>query len=650
MHRQLSTRDPSFPMIPRLLLLIALLLPSPALADHARDAFAAAGHGDWKHAMQHADAADDSALAALMRWQYALDSDSGASFEDISKFIAMNPEWPEQKRLRVRAELSLREGDTGHADIIQWFATQPPVTGIGKVALARALTITGGAAEEKIKTLVREAWKDGDFDEVHEKDILNSFGKILSAEDHIARADRLLWEEKTGPAKRLLPLLSDARQRLINARIALINDKTLSIIAVARVPAELKNDPGLVYDRMQYRLRRDDDDGVREMLLKAPESPPYPEKWWRARELEVRTAIDEDDYAMAEKLLARRGDLAARESADATWLSGWLALEFQKKPQAAEDIFSRMYEAVRQPPSRARAAYWAGRAAEAAGDGDAAADWYAHAGDYPTTFYGQLGLLKSSGSSPLSLPATPNIDKAAASFDNNQVVQALRLCLKYGARDTANRLIGGLIEDGTPEEAALAAKLAVDDGSSFLAVRAAKKALQKNIVLIESGYPRIDTPSGLAVEKPLVFAIARQESEFDPHAQSASGALGLIQLLPRTAKETAKKADIRFDKKRLFEPSYNLTLGSHYLSRLIESYDGSYVMAIAAYNAGPGNVRKWVRHIGTPKNDFTGAIDWIEKIPFSETRNYVQRVMENLQVYRRLEGADKLQLAEDLVR
>jgi soluble lytic murein transglycosylase len=636
-----------------LFLLFGMLAPFPALAadSHIKDALSSAERGDWHNAMQHADASGNHALSTLINWQYALDNGSGASFAEISKFIAMNSEWPQQKKLRVHAELALREGETSHADIIQWFETDPPVTGIGKIALARALTVTGSGTSDKIKTLVREAWKDGDFDEPHEKDILSSFGKMLTADDHIARASRLLWDEKTGPAKRMLPLLPSPQQLLVNARMALINDKTLSVIAVARVPGELKNDPGLVYDRMQYRLRHGDDDGVEEMLLKAPENPPYPEKWWKAREMAVRIAIDEGNFGMAEKLLSRHGDLSSRELADATWLYGWLQLEFQKKPSSALEKFSSMYEAVRTPASRSRAAYWAGRAAEADGSASTAETWYANAAAYPTTFYGQLGALKRNGSSSLHLPDAPDVDATTtSSFNNEEAVQALRLCLEYGARDLANKLSNGLIEDGTPEEAALVAKLVGDGESSFLAVRAAKKALQKNIVLIDGGYPRVKTPSGLAVERPLALAVARQESEFDPRATSPSGAMGLIQLLPRTAKETAKKADIRFDKSRLYDPEYNLLIGSKYLSRMIDNYDGSYVMAIAAYNAGPGNVKKWVRRMGTPDNDFNNAINWIEKIPFSETRNYVQRVMENLQVYRRLESDEKLKLAEDLVR
>ncbi len=641
MHSQLTTRDTQ-DIMTRLLILLFLLFPLPALANaNIKSALASAERGDWHGAMRSAEASGNRPLITLMRWRYALEPGSGASFENISKFIAMNPEWPEQKKLRTRAELGLREGETSHADIIEWFKNEPPITGIGKIALARALTVTGGGSDDQIKTLVREAWKDGDFDDIHEKDIINSFGTLLSDEDHIARTDRLLWDRKTAAAKRMLPRLSHDQKLLAEARIALINNKSLSLIALARVPKELKDDPGLIYDRMQYRERRDDDKGVRELLLKAPENPPYPEKWWKAREAAVRTAIDKEEYDIAETLLAKRGDLTAREMADANWLSGWLHLEFLKKPGDALELFSRMYDSVRTPASRSRAAYWAGRAAEMGGGG---------AADYPTTFYGQLGALKSNGSSALRLPDAPDIDPVtAATFNNSEAAQALRLCLEYNARRLANTLIAGLVEDGTPEEAALVAQLARDEDSSYLAVRAAKKALQKNIVLVESGYPRVKTPE-LAVEKPLVLAVARQESEFDPRAKSSAGALGLIQLMPKTAKETAKKAGLRFDKNRLYEPDYNLRVGSHYLDRMIDNYDGSYVMAIAAYNAGPGNVKKWVRHIGTPGNDFNNAINWIEKIPFYETRNYVQRVMENLQVYRHLEGGEKLKIAEDLIR
>jgi len=639
---------------PILFLCLLLLAPLPVWGNSVESAFAFAERGDWASAMREADSSSNSALVTLMTWQYALDSSSGASFGDITSFITAHSDWPEQKRLRLRAELAIREGEVSHSDIISWFEGEPPVTGIGKIALARALTATGGTPEAKIKTLVRQAWKDGDFDEVHEKDILSTFRKMLTADDHAARTNRLLWEEKTAAANRMLPLLSKDRQYLANARIALIKDKRLSAVALARVPKELKNDPGLVYDRMQYRVRRDDDDGVQEMLLSAPESPPYPEKWWRAREMQVRVAIDEKNYKMAEKLLTRRGKLPTREEADAAWLSGWLQLEFLGKPQPAYDTFSRMHDSVGYPVSRSRAAYWAGRAAEAAGNKTDADAWYAKARAYPTTFYGQLGALKSNGTSPLRFPPAPEPGGTEqTAFDSDELSIALRLCLEHGAQNLANRLIGALIEEGSPERAVLVAKLTNESDYPFIAVRAAKKALQKNIVLIEDGYPRIKTPGGLAVERPLLLAVARQESEFDPRAVSPSGARGLIQLMPRTAKETAKKSGLPFDKESLFEPDYNFTIGSEYLSRMIENYDGSYVMAIAAYNAGPGNVKKWVRRVGTPGNDFDNAINWIEKIPFAETRNYVQRVMENLQVYRNLEAegnAPRLTLAEDLVR
>lgn len=638
------------------LLLIAMgwLFSPPLLAqDSAREAFRLAEKKDWAGAQAYAGKSSGGVLEKLMTWQYLLDSDTQPDFHEIAAFIAANPHWPEQTRLRIRAEQALHNSAASNDDIIHWFADDAPITGAGKIALARALISRGGAPQDETDTLVREGWRDGDFDEAHETDILASFKSLLTEDDHIARADRLLWEEKTTAAKRMLPLLPKSHRYLAEARTALILDKKLASLTVSKVPDSLQDDPGLIYNRMQWRARRGDNEGVREMLLTAPDAVPYPEKWWRSREMQVRMAIDEGDYGMAAKLLERHGDLPGKELAEAAWLSGWLQLEFLKSPAAAYDIFARMYESVGYPVSLSRAAFWAGRAAKAKGDSGTADRWFETASRYPTTFYGQLAIFQRRGDTTLRLPSSPSISEAARTqFENDELVQALKLCLQSGARDMADKLAAFLIEkSGDEQQTALVAELAVEHGYPHLGVRSAKKALQKNIVLTESSYPRPDTPDDLAVERPLALAIARQESEFDPYAVSRAGAMGLAQLRPSTAKETARKSGIRYDKKRLFEADYNMLLGSHYLSRMIESYDGSYVLAIAAYNAGPGNVRKWIRQFGTPGNDVESAINWIEQIPFAETRNYVQRVMENLQVYRQLEaGTSSLMLAQDLAR
>ncbi len=623
--------------------------------EHARSASEFSERKDWENALAHAKHTGEPAFQKLIQWQYYLDQDSGASFDEITRFIEQNPNWPDQKKLRIRAEMSLKKDNVPDHDVISWFNDSTPITGIGKVALAEALKRNRLASKDKITSLIREAWKNGDFDEPQEKKILDSYGDILTLDDDKARIDRLLWEERVAPAKRLLSFVPEGYQKLYKARMALIEEKRLAIIAVAQVPSSLRNDAGLTYNRMVFRAHRDDDKGVREMLLLAPEKPPYPEKWWRYRDVHIHLAIDEKNYALAKKLLANHGQSEGSGYADALWLQGWIDTEFFDRPSAGLDAFEDMYDRVKYPVSKARAAYWAARSAEKSGDSKKAEEWYKKAASYPTTFYGQLGSLKYNGTSPLSLPSSPAISaKDRDSFEQDDYVKAIKITIDLGNYDLARRLITLAVENSDDAaEASLVSELGVKSGHNSLSVHAAKKALQQNIVLVDGGYPMPKTPSGNPLERSLTLAITRQESEFDPNAKSPSNALGMMQLLPRTAKEIAKKNGIPFSPARLSEPSYNMTLGSFYLSRLINSYDGSYIMGIAAYNAGPGNVHNWVKKFGTPSNNLNNAINWIEKIPFTETRNYVQRVMENLQVYRSIDSEDsdnKLKIAEDLMR
>ncbi|MDE3038063.1 MAG: lytic transglycosylase domain-containing protein, partial [Pseudomonadota bacterium] len=506
----------------------------------------------------------------------------------------------------------------------------------------------------RIDALLREAWRGGDFEEKQEKEFYKKYHHLMSREDDIQRVSRLLWEDKVTPARRLLPLLPKEYQLLFKARIALIQEKRWAGIAIAEVPRKLKNDPGLLFDRLRYREQRGYDSGSREMLLAAPPQVPYPDRWWRWRETEIIKAVDERNYKLAERLLANHGQVAGSNLADAVWLSGWLKTEFLRQPQQGFEIFRRMYDDVHYPVSRARAAYWAARAAEKAGDKAEARHWYLVAADYPTTFYGQVAALKRGGDDTLHIPPAPAImGDDRERFAESDLAQAIKIAADLGEDSLASRLIKTLAEDADDaRQAALIADFGSKSGHPYLGVQAAKKAMQADVLDLHASYPVPETPRHLAVEKPLALAIGRQESEFDPRAKSPSNALGVMQLKPATARETARKNGLGYSPSRLFDPEYSFTVGSLYLAHLINNYDGSYIMAIAAYNAGPGNVRGWQHQFGTPGTDVDSAVDWIEKIPYTETRNYVQRVIENLQVYRYLEadGRAELKLGKDLVR
>jgi soluble lytic murein transglycosylase len=626
--------------------------------EHTKSAFLYADQRNWADAKLHAERSGNTVLQTLVTWQSLLDPDSGAGFDEIISFIEAHPTWPEQKRLRLRAEFSLRDPtvNVDDATLISWFNKNSPISGIGKIAYVKALQNTNHADAALIQKLVREAWQQGDFDEAQEKQLLDDYSNLLRDENFAIRVDRLLWEEKLAPAKRLLPKLSDAQQRIVSARIALIEDKKTAAVIAGQLPAEIKHNPGLLYERMRYKARHNDDQAVRNLLLEAPKEVPYPEKWWPLRERQVRGAIDEGNYSLARKLLANHGQSGGKELAEALWLQGWLDIEFLNQPGNAYLWFYRMFNDVRTPVSKSRAAYWLARAAEKSDKKDTAQEWYRTASQYPLHFYGQLAAYKLSGTDALRIRAAEEASKnALEKYAEKELTRAVMLCMAMGETALANQLVNHLVESAPDEEEAiLAAALGKYIGQPYLSVRGAKRALQQhNLILLESGYPSPATPSGLSLPRALTLSIARQESEFDPQAKSSAGALGLMQLLPSTAREVAQKNDLPYDIGLLYESEYNMRLGSLYLSRLIDSYSGSYVLGIAAYNAGPGNVRKWLMQFGTPGSDLEGAINWIEKIPFAETRNYVQRVIENLQIYRHIEAGEtgaNLGITEDLTR
>jgi len=643
-------------MFHRLICLMLCFLPCLAWADPAQDAFLFADKHNWPEALAHAKRGDPVLLKTIT-WLYLQDPDAHASFHEVSSFISKNPNWPHQDKLHLRAEQALRNSVVPDGELKEWFTKNPPVSGIGKLKYAETL-MQGDAnlKDETIRMLLREAWRDGDFEEPEERRLLALYSEVLRPEDHAARASRLLWEEKIKPVLRMQDKLSSAEAALVQARVALIQDKSDAAFRVSRVPPEQARDTGLLYDRLQWRARRGDDAGVRELLLAAPATVPYGRKWWKLRGQAVREAIGAGHYSLAAKLLAHHGQTEGEPLADATWLTGWLALEFQHDPQSAYLQFYHMYDAVSFPVSKARAAYWAGRAAEKTGDGESAKSWYATAASYPTTFYGQLASAHVNGTAPLRFPAAPEVSEAERSaFDKEELPRAIRIAGEARGLDTATVLLYHIIDETkSPARAALAVDLAAHLKGEALGVRAAKRAMQHNVLVITTGYPKRALPEDSPLPPALALAIIRQESEFDPWAKSSAGALGLMQLGPATAKETARKNDLIFTALRLYEPTYNIQLGSAYLARLIKAYDGSYVMAIAAYNAGPGNVRKWIATFDTaPHKSAEDAADWIEKIPYTETRNYVERVTENLQVYKNLlagKDAPKLTIREDLTR
>lgn len=617
---------------------------------HLQSAFLFAGRQNWREAITHAKMAHDDVLEKYFTWEYLRDAQSDASFEQINRFLDENPGWPDKALLEKHAEVALLADNPSDKMLDDWFSTHSPQTNLVKLKMAKN--------KEALKEMIRSAWVSDNYDKATEKKILEKYHGILRTTDHVRRIDRLLWEGNEIEAKRLLKFVPRSYQLLFQARIALADGDNSAPHALGRVPRDLQKDPGLIYNRILWRMRAGDRDGIRELLLIAPAQVPYPEKWWRLRDRQVREALSEGNVHMAESLLQRTGQKPDTvEYKEADWLRGWIALEYRKAPEKAYLIFSKLLDEMQTPFGKARAAYWAGRAAQRMTKTDSAR-WFGEASRYPTTFYGQLAdweLQKRDENrhGHYIQSSTHPTNEERARFKRRELVRLVYALAAAKQSDRASRFIFYIAQNAQSDsEAILAAELGRDINRIDFAVRASKKILLRDVVALENGWPVIHTPHA-EIEKPLILGLTRQESEFYTGAVSPSGACGLMQLLPATAKETARKAGISYSHNDIFDPETNMTLGSAYMARMINKFNGSYVLAIASYNAGPGRVSQWLGEFGAPEANVDSMVNWIERIPTSETRNYVEHVLENVEVYRFLLAGKtdvKTMIADDLLR
>lgn len=638
------------------ILLLFILNCNTAFADaasdmHRQSAFIFAGRKDWNDAIEHARLAHSTVLVKYFTWEYLKDPQSGATFDEITRFIKQNPDWPDQNVLEKRAEVALMAGNPTDEMLKEWFSTHPPITDQGKIKMAKD--------QEALHIMIRNAWVNDNYDKNTEEKILAKYHSILRPVDHIRRVDRLIWEGNYDEAKRLLKYIPKDYQRVFQARVALAEDKFYAPASLLRVPKAFKNDPGLTYERIRWRVRANDKDGVRELLLTTPNEVPYPEKWWPIRDRQIREALSEGDVATAERLLARAAQKPGTVSyKEVLWLKGWIDLEFRHSADTAYKMFVTLLQESETPAGKAKAAYWAGRAAQKIVKSNPAR-WFGEASTYSTTFYGQLAeweLHKDDQNRHghiIKSHILPTREERTA-YKRHELVQLVYELAAANQTDTAGRFINYLVQNApTSNEMILAVELGRDIRRIDFSVRAAKKALQDDIVVLEDGWPVVQMPGNLMIEKPLVLALSRQESEFNENAVSPSGACGLMQLLPATARETARKSGFSYSSDRLFDPEYNMTIGSHYMNKLVDKFNGSYVLAVAAYNAGPYRVEQWINAFGRPSRDVHEVTDWIEEIPTAETRNYVQHVFENMEVYRFLlaeQHSVSTMIADDMVR
>jgi soluble lytic murein transglycosylase len=596
-----------------------------------------AGHYDV--ARRLAARVHEPLVAKLVQWMWLQTSSSGAPFDAIAAFVDANPDWPARDAMLRRADESL-DGTVSDDRILAWYAEHPPTSGLGLLRQGEALSRKG--QQREAFDVLRRAWVDGNLALKDERQIWAEFGSRFSAQDNASRTDRLLWDGNIEAARRMLPRLSPAAQRLAEVRIALALNAPDAERLVNGLPRNLQDDGGLAYDRLRWQRRHGKDDVVESLLYNAPDDLGRAEKWWTERRYRARKAMAEGRISEAYRLAAGHGLKGGNSMAEAEWLAGWIALRLLQEPTTALKHFTTLQQNVSYPISQARAAYWLGRTETKLGNTEQAQYWYTQAAQHSTTFYGQLAAHELDSGQALKLPEPTMPDAALATkFEKREVVRAAHILVELDREDKLRPFILRLVHTAdSPQEHKLVAQLARNLRRVDLAVTSAKRSAREGIILVHESYPLVEPMLRMETPEPaLLLAVSRQESEFNQFALSSAGARGLMQLMPSTAKHLAKQLKINYHPAKLTDDAgYNVRLGAFYLSGLLKNWDNNYVLALAAYNAGEARVRGWIRDWGDPRSPNVDVIDWIELIPFSETRNYVQRVLESVQVYRALLG------------
>ena len=608
----------------------------------ARKAISEMEKSRWTSSLKIAKKAKDKSIYNFIKWKYLLTTGNQASFYDYKVFIDNNNQYPRIDRLRYLAEHKLSTSKVSPKKIINWFNGKDPLSGYGQMILGESFILVG----EKTKgtQLIKKGWITASMSKNELRFYRKKFKKYLNADDYIKRADYLAWNNKYWDLRRLTRYLPKDYELLYTARHILMSKGYGVDQAIKNVPEKFKNDAGLNYDRLKWRRKKGRLDSSLEILLKIKNDKDYlvmPEKWWKEREIISRKLIYKKKYEIAYKIASEHGMTEGPEFAEAEWMSGWIALSFLKNPLIAKDHFHNFYKNVSYPISTSRGAFWLGRSYEKLGNNQQSKRWYQEASNYLTTYYGQLAFLKLNPSGKFSLNEDMKVDnKYKYIFYNKELVKIIYLLDELKKDKHTKFILRHLANDNINKGSEiLAAELATSIERYDFAIQVSKIASYQKRFHNQFNYPIISTPKTIngrkIPESAFILSIIRQESEFDLSASSHAGAKGLMQLMPYTAKLVAKQSKLPYSKSRLTtDPEYNINLGSHYIAGLILQYDGAYPFATAAYNAGPNRVKYWKKINKNPQKNQIDYVDWVELIKFRETRNYVQRVLENYNVYR----------------
>ena len=622
-------------------------------AREFRKGLASARRGEWQAVKRAKDRLQDPTAKDTLRWVRAA-RDPNVPMDWLTYAVHDLGDWPRMTAIQSKAEKKLFDEPMSASRTIAWFRGKEPVSGEGRAALARAYFAQGDETTGLV--WLKSAWRDSKLTRDRQRQLFGKYAKKLDASDHAARADHLIWQGSShfAKARALLPHMNAADRAVMDARMRLAGNRSGINAAVAKIPASHIVDPGFLYERARWRRKRKSKDYALPIYMSVA-SPARTERgrerMWTERRLMAYWLMAEKRWDEAYEMTRHAGAASGPAFYEPEFLGGFIALRRLNKPQLALEHFQRLERGVNTPISLARARYWQGRAHEALGNGDE--DYaYSRAAEFPNTYYGQLAMARRSGRlANVSLPPEVVTPDAKATFEADQRVRALRLLGEAGEERYFGQFsyhLDDMVE--SVEHLSLLSELAADYGFQRPSLRAAKQAGRFQTMLTDSGYPLVAPIEALGEEfdLPFVYAIARQESEFSAGAISSAKAYGMMQMIRATARTTARKHGIRYDQSRLItDRDYGAKMGALHLHDLLEKFDGSYVLAAVGYNAGPRRAAQWIEAHGDPRTGEIDPVDWVEMIPFSETRNYVMRVLENTQVYRARRSNDSAPVTID---
>ena len=617
-------------------------------------AIAAARRGDTSSARGAISGLSDPIARKTATWLLVdLNSDS-LSFYEVDAARRELTAFPRAARRQVAAEKLLETSGKSPAEVVAWFAGQEPQCAQGAIALASAYRVLGRQPEAA--DLIRKWWRTKSFEADVQRNMLARFPEVLTVDDHIRRADILLYGAQGPAARDIVALLPPEAQPAAMARLSLRSDVPAGESAYYALPPADQASPGVAFERAAYLRRRGQDAQAMALIGALPKevvTAEQAERTWDERHRLTLTAIRSGDWRTAYEAAANTGLTSGTDATEAEFYAGWIALKRLNDPAAAARHFAAIEQIGSSPITKARAFYWQGRAAEARGDKATAEGFYAQGAQHVTTFYGQLAAEKLGLQLVLPKDPVPS-DADRARFEGNDAVQAMRLLADQGQRDLF-KVFALHLDDTVPTtvDAALLVDAIRSYGDQDTSMKAARGAATRGLILADRAYPYRTPPEVMgAPEAALVLGITRQESGFDPSVRSGADARGMMQLLPSTASTVARRMGVGYSASMLYEPDYNMRLGSAFLGQLVNQFSGSYVMAAAGYNAGPGRPSQWAAMCGDPRGSTTDPLDFIECIPFGETRNYVMRVLENMTVYRAKMngGRTRITLSSDLRR